>query len=199
VTPVNPQGLRRWIAGEPRLGNPALKRAIEATGDPDLQLALAWSEAVNVAIAAMVRKVPPFPYVRECLERLAEPADLLVVSATPSEALHAEWEEHHLAPLIRMICGQEQGTKKEMLSLASRYPRGNVLMIGDAPGDYKAAVANDCLFFPINPGREEASWQRLYEEGIDKFLSGRFAGAYQQQLLDEFDRYLPETPPWPVE
>jgi len=91
------------------------------------------------------------------------------------------------------------GTKKEMLSLAGRYARGSVLMIGDAPGDYKAAVANDCLFFPINPGREEASWQRLYEEGIDKFLSGAFAGAYQQQLLDEFDRYLPETPPWPVD
>jgi phosphoglycolate phosphatase-like HAD superfamily hydrolase len=199
VTPPDPQGLRRWIAAEPRLGNPALKRALEATSDPDLQLALRWSEAVNAAIAATVRGVPPFPYVRECLERLAEPADLLVVSATPSEALHAEWEEHRLAPLVRMICGQELGTKKEMLGLASRYPRGNVLMIGDAPGDYKAAAANDCLFFPINPGREEASWQRLYEEGIDKFLAGAFAGSYQQELLKEFDRYLPETPPWPVQ
>jgi phosphoglycolate phosphatase-like HAD superfamily hydrolase len=199
VTPANPEGLRRWIADEPRLGNPSLKRALEASGDPDLKLALRWSEDVNAAIAAMVRGVPPFPYVRECLERLAEPADLLVVSATPSEALHAEWAEHQLAPLVRMICGQELGTKKEMLALASRYPRDNVLMIGDAPGDYKAAVANDCLFFPINPGNEEASWQRLYEEGVDKFLSGAFAGAYQQQLLEEFDRYLPETPPWPVE
>ena len=199
VSPANPEGLRRWVAEEPRLGNPALKRAVEASGDPDLVLALEWSNAVNAAIAAMVRDVPPFPYVRECLERLAEPADLLVVSATPSEALNAEWAEHDLAPLVRMICGQELGTKKEMLTVSRLYPAGNTLMIGDAPGDHKAAVANSCLFFPINPGREEASWQRLYEEGIDRFLSGTFAGDYQRSLLEEFDRYLPETPPWPVD
>jgi hypothetical protein len=71
-------------------------------------------------------------------------------------------------------------------------------MIGDAPGDYKAAVANDCLFFPINPGEEEKSWKRFLEEGIDKFISGEFAGKYQRALLDEFDTYLPERPPWPV-
>ena len=72
-------------------------------------------------------------------------------------------------------------------------------MIGDAPGDYQAAVANHALFFPINPGAEEASWQRFYEEGIDRFLSGTFAGDYQAALLAEFDRYLPERPPWKVE
>ena len=72
-------------------------------------------------------------------------------------------------------------------------------MIGDAPGDYKAAVANNCLFFPINPGHEEASWRRLFDEGIDRFFAGTFAGDYQQQLLDEFDAYLPEQPPWKVD
>ena len=59
------------------------------------------------------------------------------------------------------ICGQEIGTKKESLAAAKQYPPNHTLMIGDAPGDYKAAVANKCLFFPINPGAEEASWQRL--------------------------------------
>ena len=71
-------------------------------------------------------------------------------------------------------------------------------MIGDAPGDYKAAAANNALFFPINPGHEEASWTRLLEEGIERFFTGTFAGVYQQELLDEFDSYLPENPPWPV-
>jgi hypothetical protein len=71
-------------------------------------------------------------------------------------------------------------------------------MIGDAPGDYKAAVANKALYFPINPGAEEASWRRLFEEGIERFLSGEFAGRYQEDLLAEFERYLPERPPWPV-
>ena len=63
-------------------------------------------------------------------------------------------------------------------------------MIGDAPGDYQAAEANDALFFPINPGAEEASWKRLYDEGIDRFLAGTFAGAYQEKLLAEFDTLL---------
>jgi len=143
--------------------------------------------------------VPPFPYVRECLEKLATKADVMVVSATPQEALEREWAEHDLAGYVRIICGQEAGTKREHLVMARKYAAGRTLMVGDAPGDHKAAVANDALFFPVNPGDEEASWRRLYEEGIDRFLSGTFAGEYQQELLDEFDRYLPKKPPWPVE
>jgi phosphoglycolate phosphatase-like HAD superfamily hydrolase len=195
----NPHGLRRWISAETRLGNPALERAVESSGDEDLQLALEWSHAVNRAVADTVRGVPPFPFVRECFERLIDGADLLCVSATPTEALCAEWEEHSLARFVRMICGQELGTKKEMLALAKIYPANQTLMIGDAPGDYKAAEANGCLFFPINPGEEQQSWQQLYEEGIERFLAGSFAGAYQQELLDGFNALLPEQPPWPIE
>lgn len=33
-------------------------------------------------------------------------------------------------------------------------------MIGDAPGDLKAARGNGALFFPVNPGDEEESWKR---------------------------------------
>ena len=72
-------------------------------------------------------------------------------------------------------------------------------MIGDAPGDFNAARANSALFFPINPGAEEASWKRLFDEGIERFFGGTFAGTYQQELLDEFERYLPENPPWTVD
>lgn len=195
----NPEGLRRWIPRESKLGNPALQRAVEETGDSDLRHALEWSLAVNRAIADMVSGVPPFPYVRECLERLVDDADLLVVSATPGDALTAEWQEHKLAPFVRAIFGQEFGSKKEVLALARRYPVGQTLMVGDAPGDCKAAEANACLFFPINPGREEASWRRLFEEGIDRFLNGSFAGNYQTALLEEFNELLPDRPPWPVE
>src|SRR3990172_9497801 len=54
------KSLRDWIQRETRLGNPALKKAVEETGDPDLTLTLQWSEAVNRAIDGMVRHVPPF-------------------------------------------------------------------------------------------------------------------------------------------
>ncbi len=194
-----PQSLGDWVARETKLGNPALEKEVEKNGDADLKHILKWSTAVNQSITDMVRGVPPFPFVRESLDKLDDKADAMVVSATPQEALQREWAEHDLAQYVVAICGQEAGTKKESLGAASKYPAGHTLMIGDAPGDYKAAQANKALFFPINPGVEEASWKRLYEEGIDRFLSGTFAGEYQEQLLREFDTYLPEKPPWPVE
>jgi phosphoglycolate phosphatase-like HAD superfamily hydrolase len=193
-----PQAVVKWMTQETKLGNPALEEAVTETNDPELRHCLAWSKAVNETVAQIVRGVPPFPYVRECLQKLAGKADNLVVSATPQEALEREWEEHDLTQYVVAICGQEIGTKKESLGVARHYEPQKTLMIGDAPGDHQAAVANDVLFFPINPGAEEASWQRLYEEGLDHFLGGTFAGAYQKELLDDFDSYLPEKPPWPV-
>lgn len=193
-----PESLRNWVATETKLGNPALEFMVVREGDPDLAQALEWSKAVNAAVADMVRGVPPFPYVRQSLEQLVDKADMVVCSATPNEALTAEWNEHELAAYVVAICGQEAGSKKETLRSASLYEPNQSLMIGDAPGDFKAAQANECLFFPINPGHEEKSWQRFYAEGIDRFLSGEFAGAYQQELLKEFEACLPEKPPWPV-
>ena len=196
---AKPRGLIDWIARESKLGNPALEKAVAETGDPDLRQALAWSVAVNKAIADMVRGVPPFPFVEKCLERFSGHADMLVCSQTPTAALEAEWKEHNLARFVLAICGQEVGSKKESLTNAQQYPPDHSLMIGDAPGDYQAAAANHCLFFPINPGAEVASWRRLRDEGIPRFLEGTFAGAYQQLLLDEFDTFLPERPPWKVD
>ena len=193
-----PASLVAWIKNETKLGNPALKKAVEESNDPDLAHALRWSTKVNEDVAGMVRGVAPFPFVRESLEKLSDKADMLVISATPNEALTAEWTEHGIDSFVAAICGQESGSKKETLANAKQYAANHTLMIGDAPGDYKAAVANSCLFFPINPGAEEASWKRFYEEGVDRFLGETFAGDYQQELLNEFDSYLPEMPPWPV-
>ncbi len=188
--------VQQWIDSETKLGNPALQQAVEAGDDADLARTLAWSQEVNQTVAKIVRNVPPFPHVRSALEKLFSQADMLVVSATPNEALETEWNDHDVAKYVRAICGQEAGTKKETLALAADYEPSHRLMIGDAPGDYQAAQTNDCLFFPINPGAEEASWQQLSTEGIERFFSGAFAGDYQQQLLDTFDRYLPENPHW---
>jgi phosphoglycolate phosphatase-like HAD superfamily hydrolase len=90
------------------------------------------------------------------------------------------------------------GTKTEHIKLASggKYAPRHVLMIGDAPGDFKAAKANHALFFPIVPGHEEAWWQRLFDEGIDRFLTDRFAGDYEAELLRAFNASLPEKPHW---
>lgn len=197
VSPVAPPELIEWINRETKLGNPALAAEVEKTGNPVLSKTLAWSIEVNQVIDEIVGEgVAPFPFVRESLEASAPRADLLVVSATPQGALTKEWENQGLVSFIAAICGQEVGTKKESLRFAAHYAPHHTLMIGDAPGDFQAALANDSLFFPINPGAEEASWQRFFEEGAAKFFDGTFAGAYQQKLLDEFDAHLPLTPPW---
>ncbi len=193
-----PQSVRNWVAKEPKPANPSLEKAVQETGDPDLKQLLEWSKAVNRSIEEIVHNVPPFPYVRPCLEKMVAMADVLVVSATPHEALQREWDEHDLTQYVVAICGQEVGTKKECLQPSRHYLPCHTLMIGDAPGDHKAAVANGALFFPINPGAEEGSWKRLLDDGLQRFFDGTFAGKYQDELLAEFDRYLPELPPWKV-
>lgn len=192
-----PEILVEWMNKETKLGNAALAKYVEETGDPLMKKTLAWSLDVNETVDKIVGEgVPPFPMVRESLEKLQGKADVLVVSATPQAALQKEWANQGLLPFVQSICGQEVGTKKESLAYASLYPKNHALMIGDAPGDYKAALANNALFFPINPGEEEASWKRFFEEGAQKFLNEEFAGDYQQELLDDFNSHLPTTPPW---
>ncbi len=192
------QGLRDWIERETKLGNPALTAEVEKTGDADLKLVLAWSTAVNNMVEDMVHGVAPFPFVKQSLEKLAPLSEMIVCSATPNAALKKEWEEHSIDQYVQAICGQEAGSKKETLGQAKEfgYDDNKTLMIGDAPGDMKAAKAVGALFFPINPGREEASWERFYKEACDKFLNGEYAGDYEKQLIAEFDEYLPELPPW---
>ncbi|MGL6227256.1 MAG: HAD family hydrolase [Thermoguttaceae bacterium] len=197
-----PKSLREWSEREKTLGNPTLRKEVERTNDPDLIKTLAWSEDVNKTVDLIVGDgVPPFPLVRECLEKMSPNADILVVSATPQDALVREWEEQDLAKYIAAICGQEVGTKKESLAYAQQeghYGPNKMLMIGDAPGDFKAAQANHALFFPINPGQEEKSWELLYNEGLDRFFGGTFAGEYQERLLDVFNGFLPSEPSWPL-
>ena len=62
--------------------------------------------------------------------------------------------------------------------------------------DLEPARANGALFYPINPGHEEDSWQRFHLEAMHRFLDGSYAGAYEAGLVAEFDKLLPEVPPW---
>ncbi len=192
-----------WIDNpKSMLSNDGLKQAIEQTTDPEakkeLDHVLEWSERVNWAIGETVKGMPPFPYVRETLEKIQPLADVIVVSATPDEALRREWQEHDIAKYVEIIAGQEMGTKTQHLGYATkgRYEKNHMLMIGDAPGDMKAAKANNALFFPINPGNEIQSWKRFHDEAFDRFVKGKYAGAYEEKVIAEFDSYLPELPPW---
>jgi phosphoglycolate phosphatase-like HAD superfamily hydrolase len=192
------QPLRDWVNRESKLGNPILEVEVKKSGDSVLKQALEWSQAVNLTVADMVHHVPPFPYVQESLDKISQWADIIVCSATPFEALRREWEEHDIAKYTRVIAGQEMGSKKEHIQIASKnkYIKENILMIGDAPGDMKAAKANDAKYFPINPGYEEDSWKLFFKEGSDKLVMGDYSAPYEANLILEFEKLLPDTPPW---
>jgi phosphoglycolate phosphatase-like HAD superfamily hydrolase len=189
--------LETWISRESKLGNVALKQEV-ASGNSALESVLAWSIAVNEAIEDIVEGVPPFPLFRESLARMNARADVIVVSQTPTEALVREWAEHGIDRQVRFIAGQELGTKTEHIRFAAagKYAPAKMLMIGDAPGDHKAAKGNDALFYPVNPGDEEASWKRLHDEALDRFFAGEYAGEYEAGLVREFEAHLPEKPAW---
>ena len=194
--PIYP-ALDEWMERETKLGNATLAAEVEG-GNEGLAHIKVWSDGVNEQVADIVHGVPPFPLLRETLEKALGQADMMVISQTPCDALEREWAEHDISRFVEIIAGQEMGTKTEHLKFAAvdKYAAENILMIGDAPGDHKAAKANGVLFYPILPGREEDSWERLHGEALERFFAGTYAGEYEEELFTEFDGCLPENPSW---
>lgn len=182
--PLSNKGLRDYMAANP--------------GVPELEQAWTWTIGVDEYIEDTVKGVPPFPHVRDSLQLMHGQVDLMVVSATPLEALIREWGEHGLSEYMDVIAGQEMGTKAQHLEYAAKgkYADDHILLIGDAPGDRDAALSKGVLYYPINPGHEAASWKRFHDEAFGKFLDGTFAGEYQAKLIAEFEQLLPEFPSW---
>lgn len=190
--------LREFIASGYPLSGPGIKAYAANHPDPELDRAVAWTDGVDATIEDLVKGVPPFPWVRESLAKMHGSVDLMVVSATPVDALQREWGEHGLAEYMDVIAGQEMGTKAQHIECAAKgkYADDQILLIGDAPGDRDSARATSVRYYPINPGHEAASWQRFHDEALGKFLDGTYAGDYEASLIAEFEALLPDTPPW---
>jgi len=188
--------LKEWVKTENKLGNSTLRKYFEANYDQNLEKVVKWSEAVNEEISQWLRNIPPFPHALKAVEKISPSVDLIIVSQTPLEALDREWEEHDLKKYVKAIAGQEHGTKSEHIALAAKgkYPDNKILMIGDAKGDLEAAKNNGILFYPIIPGKEDASWARFIYEGFYRFKGGIYAGSYENELIKEFKKSLPEMP-----
>ena len=180
------------------LGNPSQEEYIQETQDESLSRLLGWSVAINSSIARKIKDIPSFDHAKKALSFICQYADVVVVSQTPHEALVREWEEHGLNRYVGAIAGQEMGSKEYHIRIASagRYQDDKTMMIGDAPGDRRAADANCSLFYPIVPGKENESWLRLVEVGFSRFFDGTFAGEYQERLLAEFEGALSSSVPW---
>jgi phosphoglycolate phosphatase-like HAD superfamily hydrolase len=190
--------LINWVKKETMLGNPSLEKELDKNDDSVLRTALEWSKKINQDVERMVFGISPFPYFRESLAKINGIADLMVVSQTPLEALVREWKENDIYKFVSFIAGQEHGSKYEHLKYGAKdkYPDNKILMIGDALGDLNSAKENEVLFFPIIPGREIESWEKLHSEGLDIFFRGKYAGEYEEKLIIEFKESLPEKPSW---
>ncbi len=164
--------------------------------DAELKSVYDWSAEMSRRISVLP-PIPLFDNVFQTLEEIRAHADAIVVSQTTEDALVREWRHAGIEHFVDVIAGAELGSKAESLALAmkDRYAPHRVLMVGDAPGDLDAARAVGCLFFPIIPGEEVASWVELREKGLVRVLHGSFAGAYQDDLICRFNAVLSDTPP----
>jgi len=190
--------LRAFIHSGAQLSDKGLAEYAAVHPNPELETALDWTNGVNQFVADIVHGIPAFPFAPQSIQTVQSQADLIVVSATPTAALEREWEQIGLAQFMRLIAGQELGTKQDHLRLAAqgKYAPGHILMIGDALGDLRAARFIDALFYPIVPGHEEESWERFCGEAHQKFLNDEYAGTYEAGRIAEFEKMLPDKPPW---
>ena len=197
----DPVGLRGFVSSGLNLNDAGLYTYMRDHDEPDLKIGMIWSANVNASIERIVHGLMPFRYVRESFVDLADSADLACVSATRNSDLSREWTFAGILDQVDLLCGQEVGSKEKILRLTAqkKYAENHILMMGDAPGDMKAAHTAGALFYPIMPGYESASWERFYQEAYKKFLDGTYAGSYEASLIAEFENLLPEVAPWQKE
>ena len=108
------------------------------------------------------------------------------------------WEAQGIAQYVQIIAGQEMGSKGHHIEVAKKagnYENDEVLMIGDGSGDLKAVKANNGLFYPTSPGREQEAWNN-FPKAFQRFIKKEYKGEYEEKLLEEFNQSLLTSPPW---
>ena len=178
-----------WAKGAKELSNASVKAEYEKTGQPVFKKAFDWSQAVNKAITELPEELKkPFPGVQQGIAAIHRQADVAIVSSANREAVLEEWERFSLLPSVDICLTQSDGSKAHCIGemLKKGYSPEHVLMVGDAPGDQKAAETNGVFYYPILVRREAESWEKLVSEALPRFLAGSFAGDYQQKVIRQF-------------
>lgn len=181
--------LEKWVEESPELSNPALEKAIEGNDSIVLKKALSWSKSVNERINELPFEVKkPFEGVKEGLAFAHEFADIAIVSSANLQAVVEEWELYGLLDYVDILMAQDVGSKAFCIGemLKKGYQKENVVMTGDAPGDFDAAKKNDVFYYPILVRREKESWDEFKDVAVGKLIGGSFAGAYQEEKITQF-------------
>lgn len=181
--------LEKWVEESSELSNAALAQAIRDGGGICLQKALSWSVRVNEKIDNLPFDVKkPFEGVCRALEYAHTKADIAVVSSANQQAVQEEWDMYGLSRHVDILLSQEAGSKAFCIAelIKKGYAAANVLMTGDAPGDYDAAIKNKVLFYPIYVRHEKEAWEEFSNDAVPRFLNGTYQGAYQEEKVGEF-------------
>ena len=164
----------------------------------NLNKVLKWSEEVNKKVKAKVFNLSPLSGAVNAINLLKPDADLMVISNTPLKTLYREWVGNDIYSNIEWIGGQETGNKTEMLMAATKgkYKKDHILIIGDSPGDLRAAKNINALFFPILPLSEEKSWNVFNTFGSLNFINETYSGNFEEDQIKQFQSLLNIEPPW---
>ena len=182
----------RWTESAQELSDKSLEEAYAKTENICMKKALDWSRLVNQSMAMVSdTKKPPFEGTEDALRLAREYADIVILTAANRQEINKEWEVFELAQYTDLLMSQETGRKEECLKtlLEKGYERDHVLMVGDAPVDLAAAQGAGVLFYPILAYQERESWEK-FSKALECFTEGRYAGAYQEERIKEFQENL---------
>jgi phosphoglycolate phosphatase-like HAD superfamily hydrolase len=159
---TNPGNLVDFFADPAKRNIGSVKAEIDVGHtDPLLPRALSWSQRVTTTLDSSDKVHEPFPAAVESLGKLSQMGAVYVISQAPHATLVAEWKQADLTRFTTHILGQEFGSKAEQARSIAGPSVTDCLLVGDAPGDAKAAQELGCPFHLIRPGDEEAAWREL--------------------------------------
>lgn len=185
--------LEEFLAAGIPLSNQSLSEFTKHHSSIFLNEVLVWSRLADDLFSRESENIAPFSNVKKILENISEVCDIVVVSSASQKGLEHDMTKYELTPFITKIMGQEYGSKKDQLAVCDLKQYKNCIMIGDAPGDRKAAQANEISFYPIIEGKENESWEVFYNEVYPLFLSGSYHGECEDCFLDAFLSALPDV------
>mgnify|MGYP003291880881 FL=1 len=183
----------RWTEETKELSNESLEAEIEKTNNICLKKALEWSKFVNKSIDLLSDDEKCiFEGVKEAIITAKKVADIAIVSSANEKAVLDEWSQHGLLESVDIVLTQNIGSKAYCINklIEKGYSRNNVLMVGDALGDLKAAEENEVLYYPIMVRKEKESWFRFTKDILERFTNNLYNGKYQEKVIAEFKANL---------
>lgn len=181
--------LLRWTSAGGVLNHRTLRAEIEQTDSICLKKALLWSREVNRQVALLPKEDRrPFEGVQRALARAHRYADVAVISNAPLETVLEEWDMYGLLEHTDIVLAEDCGSKERCIAglLEMGYSRDHVLACGDACDDLRAAERSGVFFYPILVKHENESWAEFASDGLNCLRTGTYAGAYQQEKIEQF-------------